>query len=141
MEIQSVAIMRWSSEEHVFAVEVYFSNWLSVIATQRAFRNCFNVTPRDPVHLTDEQGLTYHLRTLRQWELPSCNPHDVLRANIPLPLDFLIVQWGEYFMMTFIVILTIWRLCRNSPNMKDGLHTYISLPFVVKYDLKANVRE
>jgi len=37
--------MRWSSEERTFAVEAYFSNRLSVIATQRAFRNHFNVAP------------------------------------------------------------------------------------------------
>ena len=33
--------MRWSSEERAFAVEAYFSNRLSVIATQRAFREIF----------------------------------------------------------------------------------------------------
>ena len=49
LEIQSVAIMRWTSEERAFAVEAYFSNRLFVIATQRAFRNRFNVAPRDPV--------------------------------------------------------------------------------------------
>ena len=31
MEIQSVAIRRWSSEERAFVIEVYFSNRLSVI--------------------------------------------------------------------------------------------------------------
>ena len=49
MEIQTVAIMRWSSEERAFAVEAYFSNRLSMIATQHAFRNYFNVALRDPV--------------------------------------------------------------------------------------------
>ena len=40
--------MRWSSEERAFAVEAYFSNRLSVNATQRAFRNRFNVDPERP---------------------------------------------------------------------------------------------
>ena len=47
--MQSVAIMRWSGEERVFAVEAYLLNRQSVIATQRAFRYRFNVTPRRPV--------------------------------------------------------------------------------------------
>jgi len=58
------------------------------------------------------------------WDLQSCNPHDVLRANMPLPLDFPIVQWGGYFRMNFIAILTRWQLCRNSSNVKDGLQTW-----------------
>ena len=79
--------MHWSSEERAFAVETYFSNRLSVIATQRAFRNRFNVTQRDPVPerkkllhgslrsgkpgvRRDEEleylGPSDHLRTLRQ---------------------------------------------------------------------------
>ncbi|QQP38517.1 Transposable element Tc3 transposase [Caligus rogercresseyi] len=41
--------MRWSNEERAFAVEAYFSNRQSVVATQRAFRNRFNVAPRGPV--------------------------------------------------------------------------------------------
>ena len=42
-------MMRSSCEEHVFAVEAYFSNQLSVIATQRAFENRFNIAPRGHV--------------------------------------------------------------------------------------------
>ncbi|QQP37631.1 Transposable element Tc3 transposase [Caligus rogercresseyi] len=38
--------MRWSREERAFAVEAYFSNHQSVIATQRSFRTHFNVAPR-----------------------------------------------------------------------------------------------
>ncbi|QQP51417.1 Transposable element Tc3 transposase [Caligus rogercresseyi] len=41
--------MRWSSEERAFAVEAYFSNRQSVVATQHAFRNRCNVAPRGPV--------------------------------------------------------------------------------------------
>ncbi|QQP52108.1 Transposable element Tc3 transposase [Caligus rogercresseyi] len=41
--------MRWSSEERTFAVEAYFSNRQSIVATQRTFRNGFNVAPRGPV--------------------------------------------------------------------------------------------
>jgi len=50
---------------------------------------------------------------------------NVLRANMPLPLDFPIVQWGEYFTMTFITFFTRWRLCRNSPHvisLHEGTH-------------------
>ncbi|QQP41668.1 Transposable element Tc3 transposase, partial [Caligus rogercresseyi] len=49
LEIQSVTIMRWSREERAFAVEAYFFNHQSVIATQRSFRTHFNVAPRGPV--------------------------------------------------------------------------------------------
>ncbi|QQP36058.1 Transposable element Tc3 transposase, partial [Caligus rogercresseyi] len=47
--------MRWSSEERAFAVEAYFSIRQSVVATQRAFQNRFNVAPRGPV--TDRNKL------------------------------------------------------------------------------------
>ena len=76
--------MRWSNEERAFAVEAYFSNRLSVIATQRAFRNRLNVAPREPCSgpeincymgsgkpsvRHDEEveyiGLSDHLKTLR----------------------------------------------------------------------------
>ena len=46
-------------------------------------------------------------------------------ANMPLPLNFPIVQWGECFTMIFIAILTRWRLYRNSPNvisLHEGTH-------------------
>lgn len=38
------------------------------------------------------------------------------RLDMRLPLDFPIVQWGEFFTVTFIIIPTSWRLCENSPN-------------------------
>ena len=63
-QIQSVAIMRWSSEERAFAVEAYFSNRQSVIATQRAFRNRFNVAPRGPV--PDRKSIVTWVTTFRQ---------------------------------------------------------------------------
>ena len=87
--------MSWSSEERVFAIEAYFSNLLSVIATLRAFWNRFNVEPKDPVldqksivtwvttfrqtestiwQKPEHLGPSYHLRTLRQWELQSGIP-------------------------------------------------------------------
>ena len=66
LEIQSAIIMRWSSEERVFAVEyeAYFSNRLSVIATQRTFRNCFNVAPKDLV--LDRKSIVTWVTTFRQ---------------------------------------------------------------------------
>ena len=78
-------------------------------------------------------GPSYHLRTLSQWELQSCNPHAVLRANMPLPLNFPIVQWGEYFTMKFIAILHCARI--NSPNVKDGLTLDVSLHFVKDFSV------
>ena len=106
MEIQLVAIMPRSSEERAFAIEAYFFNRLSVIVTKRAFRNRFNVVPRDPVPdplrscepgVGHDEELEYldtsdHLGTLRQRELQLCNLHDVLRANLTLPLAFPIVH-------------------------------------------------
>jgi len=41
--------MRWSNEQRAFAVEAYFSNGRSVISTQRAFQNRFNIAPLGPV--------------------------------------------------------------------------------------------
>lgn len=60
----SVAIMRWNSEERAFAVEVYFSSGCSVIATQRAFRNRFNLAPLAPV--PDRKSIVTWVTTFRQ---------------------------------------------------------------------------
>jgi hypothetical protein len=38
--------MRWTKEQHTFAVEAYFSNGPSIVATQRAFRAHFNNAAR-----------------------------------------------------------------------------------------------
>jgi len=56
--------MRWSGEERAFAVESYFSNRLSVIATQRTFQNRFNVAPRNPV--PDRKSIVTWVTTFRQ---------------------------------------------------------------------------
>ena len=50
--------------ERAFAVEAYFSNRQSVIATQRAFRNRFNVAPRGPV--PDRKSIVTWVTTFRQ---------------------------------------------------------------------------
>lgn len=60
----SVAIMRWNSEERAFAVEAYFSSGCSVIATQRAFRNRFNLAPLAPV--PDRKSIVTWVTTFRQ---------------------------------------------------------------------------
>ena len=60
----SVAIMRWNSEERAFAVEAYFSSGCSVIATQRAFRNRFNLAPLAPV--PDRKSIVTWVNTFRQ---------------------------------------------------------------------------
>jgi hypothetical protein len=45
--------MRWSNEQRAFAVEAYFSKGGSVVSTQRAFRNRFNIAPLGPdCHMT-----------------------------------------------------------------------------------------
>ena len=56
--------MRWSNEERAFAVEAYFSNRRSVIATQRVFRNRFNIAPRGPV--PDRKSIVTWVNTFRQ---------------------------------------------------------------------------
>ena len=64
LKMQSVAIMRWSSEERAFAVEAYFSHQQSVVATQRTFRIHFNVAPRGPV--PDRKSIVTWVDTFRQ---------------------------------------------------------------------------
>ncbi|CAK1578615.1 unnamed protein product [Parnassius mnemosyne] len=56
--------MRWNSEERAFAVEAYFSRGCSVIATQRAFRNRFNLAPSAPV--PDRKSIVMWVTTFRQ---------------------------------------------------------------------------
>lgn len=56
--------MRWNSEERAFAVEAYFSSGRSVIATQRAFRNRFNLAPLAPV--PDRKSIVTWVTTFRQ---------------------------------------------------------------------------
>lgn len=56
--------MRWDSEERAFAVEAYFSSGCSVIATQRAFRNRFNLAPLAPV--PDRKSIVTWVTTFRQ---------------------------------------------------------------------------
>lgn len=41
--------MEWTKLEHAFAVEAYFSSGGSIVATQRAFRQHFNIAPRGRV--------------------------------------------------------------------------------------------
>ena len=144
--------MRWSSEERAFAVEDYFSNRLFVIATQRTFPERPFRTGNQLSHgslrsgkpeVRYEEELEYlgpsdHLRTLRQWEFQSCNPHDI--TDMPLPLDYSIVQWGEYIMMSFIAMLKSWRWCRNSPNVKDGFHIWCFTTFHQKVFLSSSLR-
>lgn len=130
-------IMHWNSKEQAFAVEAYFTNGCSVIATQRDFCNRFNLAPSDslPNHKSiiprvttfrhtasaTRTGVPWPIRSPENIEAvtggQSCNHHGVLRANMCLPLDFLIVQWGEFFTMIFITSLTRCWLCRNSLNV------------------------
>jgi len=136
--------MPWSSEKRAFAVGAYFSNRLSVIATQRAFRNRFNVAPRDPV--PDQKSIVTWVTTFRQtgsstrrrigipWPIRSSENIEAVRASIlqsprrsarkhasALGLSDRSVR--RILHDDFIAFLTRWRLCKNSPNVKDGFHT------------------
>ncbi|KAF2890012.1 hypothetical protein ILUMI_16161 [Ignelater luminosus] len=75
----SVAIMRWNSEERAFAVEAYFSSGCSVIATQRAFRNRFNLAPLAPV--PDRKSIVTWVTTFRQTASPTKR-----RTGVPRPV-------------------------------------------------------
>ena len=75
----SVAIMRWNSEEHAFAVEAYFSNGCSVIATQSAFRNRFNSAPLVPI--PEPKSIVTWVSTFRQ--TPSATRR---RTGVPRPI-------------------------------------------------------
>ena len=78
-EIQSVAIMHWSDEEPAFAVEAYLLNRQSGIATQRAFRNRFNVTPKGPV--PDRKSIVTWVTTFMQTRSTTRR-----RAGVPRPI-------------------------------------------------------
>ena len=58
-----VTAMRWSKEERAFAVEVYFSNGRSIIATRRAFRTRFNI--RIGIPLPGWQSIVLWVNTFR----------------------------------------------------------------------------
>jgi hypothetical protein len=56
--------MRWSNEQRAFAVEAYFSNGGSVVSTERAFRNHFNIAPLGPV--PDRKSILLWVTTFRE---------------------------------------------------------------------------
>ena len=58
-----VSAMRWSKEERAFAVEAYFSNGRSIIATQRAFWTRFNIRTGAP--LPGRQSIALWVNTFR----------------------------------------------------------------------------
>ena len=47
--LELVTAIRWSKEERAFTAETYFSNYRSIIATQRAFRDGFNISTGAPL--------------------------------------------------------------------------------------------
>ena len=61
--LRLVTAMRWSKEERAFAVEAYFSNGHSIIATRRAFKNRFNI--RTEVPLPSRQSIALWVNTFR----------------------------------------------------------------------------
>lgn len=75
----SVAVMRWNREERAFALEAYFSSGRSVIATQRAFRNRFNLAPLAPV--PDRKSIVTWVTTFRQTASATAR-----RTGIPRPI-------------------------------------------------------
>ena len=58
-----VTTVRWSKEERAFAVEAYFSNDGSIIATQRVFRTQFNIRTGAP--LPGRQSIALWVNTFR----------------------------------------------------------------------------
>jgi hypothetical protein len=56
--------MRWSNEQRASAVEAYFSNGGSVVSTQHAFRNRFNIAPLGPV--PDRKSILMWVTTSRE---------------------------------------------------------------------------
>ncbi|CAB4064771.1 unnamed protein product [Lepeophtheirus salmonis] len=71
--------MRWGSEERDFAVAAYISNRLSVIATQRAFRKHFNVSPGGRV--PDRKSIVTWVTTFRQTGTTTRR-----RSGVPRPI-------------------------------------------------------
>lgn len=61
-----VIIMCWNREKRAVAVEAYFSSKYSVIPTQRAFRNRFNVVKLATV--PDQKSIVAWVTTFRQGE-------------------------------------------------------------------------
>ena len=72
-------MMRWNSEERSFAVETYFSNGYSVIATQRAFRRRFNIAPSGRV--PDRKSIVTWVTTFRQTSSTTRR-----RTGVPRPI-------------------------------------------------------
>ena len=86
-------------------------------------------------------GSSHHLRTLRQWELKSYNPHDVLGANMPLPWTFRSFSETNTSRWPSLPSLqnddctgTLWTWSTGSKHN-------LSLSFVVKNGSKANIWE
>ena len=74
-----VTVMRWSKEERAFAVEAYFSNGRSIIATQRAFRTRFNIRTGAP--LPSRQSIALWVNTFRVGGNVEKNTRDLQRAS------------------------------------------------------------
>ena len=74
-----VTAMRWSNKERAFAVESYFSNDHSIIATQRAFRIRFNIRTGAP--LPGRQSLVLWVNTFRVNGNVEKNTRDLQRTS------------------------------------------------------------
>lgn len=126
--------MSWSSENHASAVDAYFLNGYSVIATQRAFRNRFNLAPLTLV--PDRKSIVTWLTTFNQavsvtkqitgvpWPIRSPKSIETVRASSlrslwpAAPKRASAVGLSVRFVRrivheVYISILIRWRLCRN----------------------------
>ena len=77
--LRLVTAMRWSKEERAFAVEAYFSNYSSIIATQRAFRTPFNI--RTEASLPGRQSIALWVNTFGVSGNVEKNIRDLRRAS------------------------------------------------------------
>ena len=77
--LRLVTAVRWSKEERAFALEAYFSNGRSIIATQRAFLTRFNIRTATP--LPGLQSIALWINTFRVSGNVEKNTRDLQRAS------------------------------------------------------------
>jgi len=126
--------MLWSREQRAFAVETFFSNGRSLVATQRAFRARFEIPPHRLVPgrnsilswvnsfrecgsvAKPRNGLQRTIRTpenverVRQSVVRS--PRRSARKHAAV-WEFLKPLFDEFSMKTFTFIPINWLLCKN----------------------------
>jgi len=155
--------MRWSSEERAFTVESFFSNQLPVIATQRAFWNHLNVSPERPCSGPEiNRYMGHYVQANRDYDTTknwSTSAHQIIwehwgteSFNLAFPTTFCAQTClCSFTSQSFSDANTSrWPSLPSLQNddCAGSLRTWrtvstldVSLPFVVKHDLKANIWE